>query len=301
MKKPMKKKAMKKTVSVKKGKKTTTLKSKGTDLRKAVSPIITGTADLPPGEYTGSVVEKNGKLTFEVPAEQLAAKYATALTKTGTELVTKDPALSGASALVAQASLLTVDTQEKAIEAGRMLVQLKGWKTQVEQRRQFFTRPLKEHAKRIEALFKPLSEKLDEADATIRTKVLAYRAEAEKKAREEQAKLMEQAQEAQATGDNDSALLLATQATELAAPQKTMLLDEGSMQTKKVWDFEVEDHAAIPREFFSFDEKKVRLAIRSGQREIPGLRIFQKEQLAISGATQVTIDETIVHEMSDAG
>lgn len=232
----------------------------------------------------------------EATPEAMATQYATALTKQGPQAVMNTPELSGAATLVAQASLLKVESNEQAIEAGRMLVQLKGWRSQVENRRQFFTRPLKEHAKRIEALFKPMLEKLDEADTVIRAKVISYRAKAEVSAREEQQKLLAEAQAAQAEGNNEAALTLATEAASLDSPQKTMLLDEGSMQVKKVWDFEVEDYAAIPREFFSFDEKKVRLALRAGQREIPGIRIFQKEQLAVSGGTQVTIDEAIATE-----
>lgn len=219
----------------------------------------------------------------ESSPETLAATYATALVKQQGTLTETDPALKGASQLVAQAALLQVTNEAESIEAGRMLVQLKSWKAQVEQKRQFFTRPLKEHVKRIEAMFKPVVERLDEADGVIRGKVLNYRAEAEKNAREAQARLMEQAEAAQQEGNSDAALALATEATEAVNTQKTMLLDEGSMQVKKVWDFEVEDYAAIPREFFSFDEKKVRLAIRAGQRDIAGLRIFQKDQLAVSG------------------
>jgi len=236
-------------------------------------------------------------VTNEATPEVMATTYATALVQKGTSITTDDPALKGANQLVAQAALLQVSTQEQAMEAGRMLVQLKTWKGQVEQKRQFFTRPLKEHVKRVEALFKPLIERLDEADAVIRGKVLNYRVESERLAREEQAKLMEQAQAAQASGNDEVALALATQASESNAGQKTMMLDEGSMQVKRVWDFEVEDYAAIPREFFSFDEKKVRLAIRAGQREIPGIRVFQKEQLAVSSSAiepaQVTLDEAL--------
>lgn len=285
---------MKKSKMLKKQMKTSTKKTLKAKTKKKPSPPIIKGPDLSPGKYTGTLKQDGNNLVVEVTPEQLAATYALALTKPGTELVTKDPALSGADKLVAQAMLLKVETPEAASEAGNMLVQLKSWKTQVEQRRQFFTRPLKEHVKRIEALFKPMAEKLEEADGLIRKKVLDYRAKAELAAREEQQKLIEKAQEAQASGDNDTALTLATQATELTAPQKSMLLDEGSMQTKKVWDFEVVDYGAIPHEYFTFDEKKVRLAIRSGLRDIPGIRIFQKDQLAVSaGSQQVTLDEAI--------
>lgn len=230
--------------------------------------------------------------------DQLASTYATAIAAKGTAIITEDPQLKGATAILAQAELLTVTTAEQSMEAGRMLVQLKTWRTQVEQKRQFFTRPLKEHVKRVEALFKPVLDKLDEADASIRKKVLEYRTAHEEQARAERAKLLEQAREAQQAGENDAALALATEASSLETLQRSLTLDEGALQVRKVWDFEVEDYAAIPREFFTLDEKKVRAAIRAGQTSIPGLRVFQKEQLAVSTIQQGDLESLLATEPS---
>ena len=47
---------------------------------------------------------------------------------------------------------------------------------------------------------------------------------------------------------------------------------------RKVWAFELQDLSQVPREYLVLDEKKVRQAIRSGERAIPGLRIFQQQQ-----------------------
>ena len=47
---------------------------------------------------------------------------------------------------------------------------------------------------------------------------------------------------------------------------------------RKVWAFELQDLSQVPREYLVLDEQKVRQAIRSGERAIPGLRIFQQQQ-----------------------
>ncbi|WKN44903.1 hypothetical protein [Tunicatimonas pelagia] len=47
---------------------------------------------------------------------------------------------------------------------------------------------------------------------------------------------------------------------------------------RKVWTFEAQNLANVPREYLMLNEKKVRQAIRSGERHIPGLMIFQKQQ-----------------------
>lgn len=51
--------------------------------------------------------------------------------------------------------------------------------------------------------------------------------------------------------------------------------------TAMVWTFTIEDEEAIPRNLMQPDEKKIREAVRLGVREIPGVKIFQKETIRI--------------------
>ena len=55
------------------------------------------------------------------------------------------------------------------------------------------------------------------------------------------------------------------------------------MTVKKSWDFEVENINLIPLEYIKREIKgtAVREAIKNGVREIPGVRIFEKETLAV--------------------
>jgi hypothetical protein len=57
---------------------------------------------------------------------------------------------------------------------------------------------------------------------------------------------------------------------------------------KRKWTHEITDltHGTIPRQYLSLDQTKIRAAIADGVREIPGIRIFQIDELAVRGAGQ---------------
>ncbi|MEO0330273.1 MAG: hypothetical protein AAF223_01105, partial [Bacteroidota bacterium] len=46
---------------------------------------------------------------------------------------------------------------------------------------------------------------------------------------------------------------------------------------RKVWTFTIDDLSEVPQEYLMLNEKKVREAIHSGERKIPGITIFQKQ------------------------
>ena len=169
--------------------------------------------------------------------------------------------------------------------ANDALVQLKRIDLLVETKRKSLTKPLKDAAKKIEAQFKPTADLIEKSDAMLRSKLLAYRQDEERKAEEARKALLAQAATATEAGDTNAALVLSQQAmsvgTELAT---TSQATDGSVQVKMLWTFEVEDAAAVPLEYHTLDTTKIRAAVRAGVREIPGVRIFQHEQVAVSAA-----------------
>lgn len=190
--------------------------------------------------------------------------------------------------LAAQVTLFTFSS-ETVTQGQEMMTQLKALESKLEAERKKLTQPIKEQAKRIEGLFKPITEKVEKFRAELNVKYLAF-AKAEQERREQsQRQLIADAQKAQASGDADGALALATQAAEVADVQKTAVVNTGSVQLKQPWTFEVTDAGKVPEEYKSIDEKKVRDAIRAGLRDagdgtpaIPGIRIFQTTTVATS-------------------
>ena len=67
---------------------------------------------------------------------------------------------------------------------------------------------------------------------------------------------------------------------ELEIAKQRIAIEKGrSTSIRKVWTFEVTDISLVPKEFVTVDKNKVDNLIHTGTREIPGLRIFQREDL----------------------
>lgn len=68
----------------------------------------------------------------------------------------------------------------------------------------------------------------------------------------------------------------------VVAPKRTTYTGGGASQVKEVWDFEVVNAAALPYEYTKPNEVAILKAVREGARQIPGVRIFPRDQLAIT-------------------
>lgn len=70
---------------------------------------------------------------------------------------------------------------------------------------------------------------------------------------------------------------------DLSVPEqeKTVQSDLGAISAKKVWEFEVIDESKVPNEFKIVNEKAIRAAVKAGVRNIPGVKIYQTETLAV--------------------
>lgn len=146
---------------------------------------------------------------------------------------------------------------------------------------------------------------LDKADAVLRPKVADYLAEqdrlrfeeqraaelAKKKIEVESAKAVDKAHELVREGMVDEAdevigagyaKVEEIKASTPAVREKPVAED---LQTRKIWDFEIEDETAIPREFLAVDKVKIGAYVRAmkDQGKIPGVRIFTRATVAVKG------------------
>lgn len=55
-----------------------------------------------------------------------------------------------------------------------------------------------------------------------------------------------------------------------------------ALRTRKVWTYEVVDAMAVPRQYLAVDNAKIKFDVGQGVRDIPGVKIYQKE-IAITG------------------
>jgi hypothetical protein len=94
-------------------------------------------------------------------------------------------------------------------------------------------------------------------------------------------------QEQQEKADKEQERREKIQASHEAKGHKTYELEEVEPEvaektvTAKRWTFEVIDIGRVPTKYLEISSAAVRLAIRNGEREIKGLRIYQEEGLRV--------------------
>lgn len=194
--------------------------------------------------------------------------------------------INDVNSLEVKANQLEITDEKSMVEASSILGVIASTKKRFEDVRKFFTKPLNDHVRNIKDQFKAQAEPLNRADKIIRTKVLKYNQEQERKRKEEEERLRKLVEEAnkkaqeyaEITGEEHIPIVIPQ--TEVKQSVKSNL---GTTTIKKVWTFEVVNENEIPREYLVLDVKKVNEAIKAGVREIKGLKIYEKDEIAVRG------------------
>ena len=162
---------------------------------------------------------------------------------------------------------LVIRTSDDARYASEMLTFIAGAKKKLEVQRTFLVGPLNTHVKDINGVFKEWAAPLIEGDTVIRRKMLEWHVEEEKRAAAER-EVLEQLD----VPEEDMPDL----------PVRVVRSETGgSTSVRKTWAYEVVDEKAVPRAYLMLDDGLINLAIKDGARKIKGLRIYQKESLAV--------------------
>ena len=210
-----------------------------------------------------------------------------------------------------------ITSAEAERKTTRALGLLANVKSTIEERRVALKAPILQSGKDLDAAAKAILAPVLDLDTKLRQHVLAWkraeaaRIEAEQRAaREENERRIREQREAEEAArrriteeliqndhptreDWDAAQQLAAEAVPAAAPvlapvpaaaPRTVRTDMGSTGVTKRWTFEVVDPEAVPREFCVPDESAIRKAVNGGLRELPGVRIYAEETLAVRSA-----------------
>jgi len=156
-----------------------------------------------------------------------------------------------------------ITDNEGFIKADELRIKIKTKLAEFEKERTSYTAPLNESLSKLNAKFKELTVPLKEAQKRIEQMMLEYRQKEEEKRAKKEAELIEK------TGNQ-----LVTITGSVPEVIETSL---GRTSFTKSWTFEVVDLSKVSRKYLMIDEDKVKEAIASGEREINGLRIFEKE------------------------
>ena len=174
------------------------------------------------------------------------------------------------------------DSNRSGIE---MAAQAKRLGKTIEDMRKERIRPSQEFVKAINNLAKVYTEKLDRIEVALKQKIGAYMTKLRLEKLEAERRAQEAARELQARLDKESAEKNLPQ-VEVPMPvlnQKTepVRTEEGSAGQRKTWTWKVVDLATVPREYLVIDKVAVNQAVRGGVRVIPGIEIYQEENVQI--------------------
>ena len=190
------------------------------------------------------------------------------------------------------ADSFVVETEIDVGTASEFLKKIKDTESKIEAKRLEFTKPLNQSLKAINATFKNLKEPLAKAKRTVSDKILSWRrieAEKVRKAEAEARKIEEEKiRKVQETCESEidvkdkqemiDKIMEEKEPEAIIEKPKTTI---GNTQARKNWTFEVTDFAKVPDKYKMINRVEVKADIRAGGRDIPGIKIFQKETLSI--------------------
>ncbi len=140
---------------------------------------------------------------------------------------------------------------QESMEGGiNFLGKIKAAADRVEQTRKFFTKPLLDLKKTYDSKFTPVTDELEKAEKALKKKMTDYR------------------------------LTL----PENAPAEKTTKTADAKATFVKVWKHRVIDETKVPPEYLMVNEKKIGKVVDAGIRNIPGVEIYETEEVRSSYA-----------------
>ncbi len=135
---------------------------------------------------------------------------------------------------------------QETLEGGiNFLGKVKEAHDRVERTRKFFTKPLLDLKKTYDEKFTPTIDQLEAAEKMLKKKMVDYR------------------------------LTL----PENAPVAKTTKTADAKATFVKVWKFRVSEPERVPPEYLMVDEKKIDRVVKAGMRNIPGVEIWEDEEV----------------------
>lgn len=181
------------------------------------------------------------------------------------------------------AEITTLEQEARAVE---FLTQTKRRAKIVDEKRREYVAPLKAVIDKVNADFKTILEPLEQAEVIVKKGMSAFRSAEEFRVKEEARKEAERAAKAaivEATEtmapesfDKAQDAVTAMQEARAEAPKTVDGASGGQARFRRDWKFEVVDADAVPRQFCKPVDALIRAAVKSGEREIPGVRVWEE-------------------------
>jgi len=183
--------------------------------------------------------------------------------------------------LVKKAEVLKIENEDQNQLAVAMGTSAKKLTKQIEARRNEIIKLPDNYVKGIRNFCKMFTEKLISIEMTLKDKITSYRIIQEQKRREAELKAQKETEKLQTKLDKDAAKK-GIEPPQILAPilpkgAPVVRTESGSASGRKHWTWILEDQDKVSREYLTLDEKKVNDFVRGGGRNLPGIKIFEKE------------------------
>lgn len=191
-----------------------------------------------------------------------------------TEVAALEQSQSSLLSWMATAKVTSTDEQKGAED---LLIHARQALRDVESKRKGLLEPVFETRDRINALFKPLAEKLNTAIFVVNRSLQAYHFEQVRIAEEERlALLAEQAAKIVEARETGEVIELPSVEVLPEAPQKTSYANLGSVTYRENLEVTIVNPLLVPRELCDPNMSRIRARAKSGVTEIPGVLISKK-------------------------
>lgn len=220
------------------------------------------------------------KITTEPKKEKKTLAEATPQEKI--EEMTKDVAVVEKESK----KLLVIKTQEDAQKASVFLAGVQTRLKRVEEIRVFYTKPLVEQQRNLNALFKQQSNPLEAVFNLVNNAVKDFLRQEEMIARKKEEALRLAQEKKNAKKEEAGKPVDFTPApTVERTPTSFSSGMGGGVSAQKIWTYKVVNQSLVPRKYLVVDEKQIALAVKGGERSIAGVEIFEdfKTQVRSNG------------------
>ena len=156
------------------------------------------------------------------------------------------------SPLISRATNHEIINEESASQALSMSLQARKIRKQLDETRLAIVRPHLDFQRAVNKIVKEYETVLEKIENDLKTKLDEY---------------------LQNSNSSNNA--------EFIAQSREILVEDGKLAKVKKWVWELENEQLVPREYLSLDEKKIESAIKNGVRNIPGIKVFEKEEISM--------------------
>lgn len=168
----------------------------------------------------------------------------------------------------------SIDTSEQYTEATDLGGKIKKALKDIEKFRDFYAKPHYDTYKKIRENFEPFIKTLKEKEATLKSMMLTFHREEQKRKDAEQAAIEAEALKNAKEGED----IIVPVVNDIKTTEATY----GKSQVRVLRKWRVTDIKLVPHEYLEVNKKAIDAAIKSGNLP-PGIEQYEEESLAISG------------------